>query len=229
VKVRVGFDVRRIHGSCPKMGARVAFLSDADATPQLRPAGAALARRAVLVPEGAVQRNGDTGVVFVVADGNVEKRTVRLGERSAAGQIVLSGLSSGTRVAIGDFCAPYRWHRRPNRKLKALAAPPLGVRVMAALVSIKQVYKSYVRGKQRVEFCTARSRGGEGRVPPLMGPSGSGKSTLLNLIVASTGPTAAEITVAGQRIDQLSSGQTRKVARAARRLRVPVSTTCCRC
>ncbi len=61
------------------------------------------AQRAVLVPEGAVQRNGDTGVVFVVTDGNVEKRTVRLGERSAAGQIVLSGLTSGTRVAIGDF------------------------------------------------------------------------------------------------------------------------------
>jgi len=102
VKVRVAFDVTdpRI---LPEMGARVAFLSDSNDSAAAAGGGASSAPRAVLVPEGAVQRNGDTGVVFVVADGNVEKRTVRLGERSAAGQIVLSGLTSGTRVAIGDF------------------------------------------------------------------------------------------------------------------------------
>ena len=101
VKVRVGFDVgdARI---LPEMGARVAFLSD-DKGNASTANGASPSQRAVLVPEAAVQRNGDTGVVFVVNDGSVEKRTVRLGERSAAGQIVLSGLSSGNRVAIGDF------------------------------------------------------------------------------------------------------------------------------
>ncbi len=40
-----------------------------------------------------------------------------------------------------------------------------------------------------------------------MGPSGSGKTTLLNLIGGLDRPTAGEITVAGERIDQLSSGQ----------------------
>ena len=101
VKVRVGFDVGdpRI---LPEMGARVAFLSDSNGSAAAS-GSASTPQRALLVPEGAVQRNGDTGVVFVVANGNVEKRTVRLGERSAAGQVVLSGLSSGTRVAIGDF------------------------------------------------------------------------------------------------------------------------------
>jgi RND family efflux transporter MFP subunit len=101
VKVRVGFDVgdARI---LPEMGARVAFLSD-DKGNASTANGASPSQRAVLVPEAAVQRNGDTGVVFVVNDGSVEKRTVRLGEHSAAGQIVLSGLSSGNRVAIGDF------------------------------------------------------------------------------------------------------------------------------
>ncbi len=95
VKVRVAFDVSdpRI---LPEMGARVAFLADT--------AGAATsAQRALLLPDAAVQRSGDTGVVFVVADRSVEKRTVRLGERSAAGQVVLSGLTAGTRVAIGDL------------------------------------------------------------------------------------------------------------------------------
>jgi RND family efflux transporter MFP subunit len=99
VKVRVGFDVNdgRI---LPEMGARVAFLSDANAN-----AGAAMSptQVALLLPEESVQRSGDTGVVYVLADGNVEKRTVRLGERSAAGQVVLSGLTPGARVAIGDF------------------------------------------------------------------------------------------------------------------------------
>jgi putative ABC transport system ATP-binding protein len=40
-----------------------------------------------------------------------------------------------------------------------------------------------------------------------MGPSGSGKTTLLNLIGGLDTPTAGEITVAGQRLDRLNSGQ----------------------
>ena len=40
-----------------------------------------------------------------------------------------------------------------------------------------------------------------------MGPSGSGKTTLLNLIGGLDRPDRGEITVAGERIDQLSSGQ----------------------
>jgi putative ABC transport system ATP-binding protein len=39
-----------------------------------------------------------------------------------------------------------------------------------------------------------------------MGPSGSGKTTLLNLIGGLDTPTSGEITVAGQRLDQLGSG-----------------------
>ena len=57
----------------------------------------------MLVPKESVQADGDTGVVFVVADGGVERRTVRLGAQSAAGQIVLAGLAAGTRLARGDL------------------------------------------------------------------------------------------------------------------------------
>lgn len=98
VKVRVGFDVGdpRV---LPEMGARVAFLADAE------PGGAssAVAARAVLVPADAVQADGATGIVFVVANGAVERRAVRLGASSAAGLVVLSGLDAGARLAIGDF------------------------------------------------------------------------------------------------------------------------------
>ncbi len=82
---------------------------------------------------------------------------------------------------------------------------------MTVLVSIKQVYKSYVRGKQRVEVLHGLDLDVQkGEFLALMGPSGSGKSTLLNLIGGLDRPDRGEITVAGQRIDQLSSGQLAK-------------------
>jgi len=101
VKVRVSLDVadERI---LPEMGARVAFLDAVDgaAGPATRTTSA---QRPVLVPKESVQVDGDTGVVFVVADGGVERRTVRLGAQSAAGQVVLAGLTAGTRLARGDL------------------------------------------------------------------------------------------------------------------------------
>jgi putative ABC transport system ATP-binding protein len=82
---------------------------------------------------------------------------------------------------------------------------------MAALVSIKQVVKGYARGKQRIEVLHALDLDVEsGEFLALMGPSGSGKTTLLNLIGGLDRPDQGEITVAGQRIDQLSSGQLAK-------------------
>jgi putative ABC transport system ATP-binding protein len=82
---------------------------------------------------------------------------------------------------------------------------------MAALVSIRNVVKGYVRGKQRVEVLHALNLDVEaGEFLALMGPSGSGKTTLLNLIGGLDRPDKGEITVAGQRIDQLSSGQLAK-------------------
>ena len=82
---------------------------------------------------------------------------------------------------------------------------------MTALVSIKQVVKGYTRGKQRVEVLHALDLTVErGEFLALMGPSGSGKTTLLNLIGGLDRPDRGEITVAGERIDRLSSGQLAK-------------------
>ncbi|HET7130683.1 MAG TPA: ABC transporter ATP-binding protein [Gammaproteobacteria bacterium] len=82
---------------------------------------------------------------------------------------------------------------------------------MAALVSIRNVVKGYVRGKQRVEVLHSLNLDVEaGEFLALMGPSGSGKTTLLNLIGGLDRPDKGEIAVAGQRIDQLSSGQLAK-------------------
>jgi len=98
VKVRVALDDKdsRI---LPEMGVRVAFLDD----PKEDPNAVRVAHRAVVVPQAAVQTNGDTGVVYVIEDDTIERRAVRLGSRSAEGQIVLSGLESGARLAVADF------------------------------------------------------------------------------------------------------------------------------
>ena len=79
---------------------------------------------------------------------------------------------------------------------------------MAAVVSLKNVVKRYTRGKQQVEVLHALDLTVEsGDFLALMGPSGSGKTTLLNLIGGLDRPDEGEVTVAGERIDKLSSGQ----------------------
>jgi putative ABC transport system ATP-binding protein len=82
---------------------------------------------------------------------------------------------------------------------------------MTAIVSIKGVAKSYVRGKQRVEVLKNLDLAVErGEFLALMGPSGSGKTTLLNLIGGLDRPDRGEIDVAGARIDRMSAGQLAK-------------------
>jgi putative ABC transport system ATP-binding protein len=80
-------------------------------------------------------------------------------------------------------------------------------RAMTALVTLRNVTKSYVRGKQKVEVLHGVDLNIEaGEFLALMGPSGSGKTTLLNLVAGLDQPTGGEVSVAGDRIDQLSRG-----------------------
>ena len=78
---------------------------------------------------------------------------------------------------------------------------------MTAVVSLSNVTKSYVRGKQKVEVLHGIDLAiASGEFLALMGPSGSGKTTMLNLIAGLDQPTSGEVSVAGNRIDQLSRG-----------------------
>jgi RND family efflux transporter MFP subunit len=97
VKVRVAFEALdpRI---LPQMGVRVSFLDEGGAQRDT-------VRDVVSVPAEAVAGSGDVGAVFVVADGRVERRSVRLGARSGAEQFVESGLVAGTEVAVGGLDA----------------------------------------------------------------------------------------------------------------------------
>ena len=92
VRVRVALDAKdpRI---LPEMGARVGFLADA------KPDDARTSQ-GMIVPSGAIIASGEQNVLFVVRDGRAERRAVKLGARTAEGQIVMSGLASGETVAV---------------------------------------------------------------------------------------------------------------------------------
>jgi RND family efflux transporter MFP subunit len=98
VKVRIGFqghDPRIL----PDMGVRVNFLSAPAEEGEAKP------EPAVLVPAAAVLGSGDDGAVFIIRDDRVERRAVKLGGRSGDDIQVLSGLSGGERLAVGDLAA----------------------------------------------------------------------------------------------------------------------------
>jgi putative ABC transport system ATP-binding protein len=76
---------------------------------------------------------------------------------------------------------------------------------MSELIQIRDLSKVYERGRQKVEVLHQIDLDvDQGDFLALMGPSGSGKTTLLNLIGGLDVPSGGSITVAGQRIDQLS-------------------------
>ena len=82
---------------------------------------------------------------------------------------------------------------------------------MQNIVAIAGLTKGYVRGRQRVEVLRDVNLTVEnGEFLALMGPSGSGKTTLLNVIGGLDKPDRGTVTVAGERLDKLSSGQLAK-------------------
>jgi RND family efflux transporter MFP subunit len=100
VKVRIAIkqkDARII----PEMGVRVSFMSDAAGDSNGADKDSAV--HGVLVPADAIATHGANSVAFVVRGSTVERRAVRLGAKTSAGQIVIAGLVPGDAVAVGDL------------------------------------------------------------------------------------------------------------------------------
>jgi putative ABC transport system ATP-binding protein len=82
---------------------------------------------------------------------------------------------------------------------------------MTSAVTLKNVSKHYLRGKERIEVLHGLNLAVEsGEFLALMGPSGSGKTTVLNLIGGLDHPDQGEVKVAGDRIDLLRSSRLTK-------------------
>ena len=96
VTVRIALDQKdgRI---LPEMGVRVSFLDAASHAPGGKPTVG------VTLPSAAVQGSGTAGVVFVIHDDRVDRRAVRLGASSGDNVTVLSGVTAGEKIAVGDF------------------------------------------------------------------------------------------------------------------------------
>jgi putative ABC transport system ATP-binding protein len=76
------------------------------------------------------------------------------------------------------------------------------------LVRASSLHKEFRRGGERIDVLQGVNLEiPKGEFLALMGPSGSGKTTLLNLLGGLDSPTRGTITIAGQRIDEMSSGQ----------------------
>ena len=88
-----------------------------------------------------------------------------------------------------------------------MSTPASAARAAATLVSVRNVYKSYVRGTVQIPVLQGTSLEiARGAFLALMGPSGSGKTTLLNLIAGLDRPTQGAIVVGDTDISKLSEG-----------------------
>ncbi len=77
----------------------------------------------------------------------------------------------------------------------------------AILVRLAGLHKVFRRGNERIDVLQGLDLEiPQGDFLALMGPSGSGKTTLLNLLGGLDRPTQGTIEIAGQRIDDLTSG-----------------------
>jgi putative ABC transport system ATP-binding protein len=75
------------------------------------------------------------------------------------------------------------------------------------LVVLKDICRTYQKGKERVEVLHKLNLTiAEGDFLALMGPSGSGKTTLLNLLGGLDKPTSGTVEVGGEALHSMSSG-----------------------
>lgn len=92
VKVRVAFD-RLDPRILPDMGVKVTFLGPEPPREQARVPRA-------IVPKTAIREEGGSQVVYVLRDGQVERRVVRLGEARGNEQEVTGALADGEQVVV---------------------------------------------------------------------------------------------------------------------------------
>src|SRR5260370_41421614 len=89
-----------------------------------------------------------------------------------------------------------------------LAQTKMNAQANNTLVNVDGVEKVFHRGSEDIHVLSdLHLKVPQGEFLALMGPSGSGKSTLLNLIGGLDRPTKGTVSIAGERVDELSDGK----------------------
>jgi multidrug efflux pump subunit AcrA (membrane-fusion protein) len=70
-------------------------------------------RKALVVPNGAIQRDGDERFVFLIRDGKQEKRAVTIGTRDAGFTEIKKGLSASDKVIVNRGADSSKRGERP--------------------------------------------------------------------------------------------------------------------
>ncbi len=79
---------------------------------------------------------------------------------------------------------------------------------MSATVEVRDLARHYMMGEERVAALRGVSFDIDaGEYAAIVGPSGCGKSTLLNLLGVIDRPTSGTVSIAGERVDQLSDAR----------------------
>lgn len=79
---------------------------------------------------------------------------------------------------------------------------------MSAILEVRQLVREYPMGAERVAALRGVSFDVDaGDYAAIVGPSGCGKSTLLNLLGVIDRPTSGTVSIAGERVDQLSDAR----------------------
>ena len=79
---------------------------------------------------------------------------------------------------------------------------------MSATVEVRDLARDYMMGEERVAALRGVSFDIDaGEYAAIVGPSGCGKSTLLNLLGVIDRPTSGTVSIAGERVDQLSDAR----------------------
>ncbi|PWT86095.1 MAG: efflux RND transporter periplasmic adaptor subunit [Proteobacteria bacterium] len=96
VKVRVTFD-KLDSKILPDMGVKVAFLEQPPAAAKTKTPGP---QPVAFVPKTAVRSGADSSYVFLVRDGKVERRAVKLGADRGTDVAVLAGVTPGDSLVV---------------------------------------------------------------------------------------------------------------------------------
>jgi len=135
-----------------------------------------------------------------VARGRLEPRPVEAGPVSGGFRTIRSGSPAASSAVIG--------HRgsRPAA-VEVATADNDGEEARMALVELRDVHKSFWRGRSGSRSSRASPSTSRRRASPHHGAVGSGKSTLLNLVAGLDKPSSGEVRVAGSEVSAMSSAQ----------------------